>query len=519
MLLPRLVFASLCAAWCACALLPISAKDNMFVDYDGNPFVVVGVDYQPGGSSDYSDSASSDVLSDEDVCLRDAYLLQALGVNTIRVYTVSPWLNHDACMSILNAVGIYLLLDINSPLSGESLQRDDPANSYNSDYLGRVFAIADAFMGYQNLLGFISGNEVFNDATSAAVSPPYIRAVQRDLKNYIKRHATREIPVGYSSSDDSTLRVAGWEYLQCADNATTDSLISRSDFYGLNSYSWCSGQSTFQTSGYSTLQTLFADSAIPLFFSEYGCNAVIPRTFTEVNGGVYISSMLEVFDGGLVYEYAEEDNNYGLVTINSNGSVSLKQDYVNLQEAYANMTYETFISSSYINNVSTPACNSSYIESLDSSFNASFSLPTFPSDAESMMVNGSGNNNVGKWIAINNTQTTYDIYDVNGNLYDNTTITIVSDETIVDSTNTYVSSSASSTVMSSTTAPTSSVAASTTVVATTGATDDNSTMTSASSASSATSTTSTAAAAGVNVNSAGLTLSFGATFLGLFLVL
>lgn len=69
----------------ATALLPVSVKDNMFVDYNGNPFVVVGVDYQPGGSSGYSNSASSDVLSDEDTCLRDAYLLQQLGVNTIRV--------------------------------------------------------------------------------------------------------------------------------------------------------------------------------------------------------------------------------------------------------------------------------------------------------------------------------------------------------------------------------------------------------------------------------------------------
>ncbi|KAK9367935.1 Glucanosyltransferase-domain-containing protein [Lipomyces kononenkoae] len=410
----------------ATALLPITIDGNMFVDSNGDPFVIVGVDYQPGGSSGYSDSASSDVLSDADVCLRDAYLLQKLGVNTIRTYTVSPWLNHDACMSILNAVGIYLILDVNSPLAGESIYRDDPASSYNAEYLKRVFSIVDAFKGYPNLLGFFAGNEVFNDATSASVSPPYIRAVQRDIKNYISLHANRTIPVGYSAADDTTLRLAGWEYLQC-DSDEQSLQVSRSDFYGLNSYQWCSGRDTFQTSGYGALETIFVNSSIPLFFSEFGCNLVQPRTFTEINGGVYIESMLSVFDGGLVYEYSEEDNNYGLVKIASDGSVTLKQDYVNLQSAYANMTYTSFMSKSFIDVDGPSACNATYIESIDPTFNASFSLPPCP--AEDMLTSGSGNNNIGKWIPLNSTQTTYAIYDVNNQEISNTDITVVSNQT------------------------------------------------------------------------------------------
>ncbi|KAK9463126.1 glycolipid-anchored surface protein [Lipomyces oligophaga] len=438
------------------ALLPISVKDNMFINYDGTPFTIVGVDYQPGGSSDYSNSASSDVLSVADVCLRDAYALQQLGVNTIRVYTVSPWLNHDECMSIFNAVGIYVILDVNSPLGGESIQRDDPAASYNEGYLKRVFAILDAFMGYGNVLGFFAGNEVFNDDTSAKVSPPYIRAVQRDIKNYIAKHGSREIPVGYSAADVASLRIAGWEYLQCGSgngtsSNTTDLDKSRSDFYGLNSYSWCSGVSTWQTSGYGTLQSTFANSSIPLFFSEYGCNTDTPRTFDEVSEGLYTQTMMKSFDGGLVYEYSEEDNQYGLVTIDSDGSITYKTDFENLRNQIANLTFSNWYTSNYLDNVTVPKCNRTYIESLDSSFNASLSIPSCP--AQDMLESGSGNNNVGKWVDLNATSTSYTITDADGNTVSNTTIEIVSDQTIPESESS--SSSSSSSVVSSATASTS----------------------------------------------------------------
>ncbi|KAK9480805.1 Glucanosyltransferase-domain-containing protein [Lipomyces japonicus] len=427
-------------AFTANALSPLTVKNNYFVNSSGDPFVLVGVDYQPGGSSGYSNSASSDVLSDEDVCLRDAFVLQQLGVNTIRVYTISPWINHDACMSIFNAVGIYVILDVNSPLAGESIYRDDPADSYNEGYLNRIFGVVDAFKGYQNTLGFFAGNEVINDETSASVSPPYIRAVQRDLKQYIALHANRTIPVGYSAADDTELRLAGFEYLQCGGTDVLDE--SRSDFYGLNSYQWCSGVNNFQTSGYGILETSFAKSAIPLFFSEYGCNTKRPRTFDEVTQGVYTESFLQVFGGGLVYEYSEEDNNYGLVTVKSDESVQYKVDFDNLKTAYLSLNYTSFVTSSFIDNVSVPECSKTSIQSIDSRFNASLTLPECP--APDLLKNGGGNNNVGKWIPLNSTQTTYKVYDSNGDEIEDTAITVVSDQSIYQSGNQQSSSSSSS---------------------------------------------------------------------------
>lgn len=56
--------------------------------------------------------------------------MQILGVNAIRVYNIDPDLNHDECASIFNAAGMYMFLDVNSPLSGESINSALPWTSY-----------------------------------------------------------------------------------------------------------------------------------------------------------------------------------------------------------------------------------------------------------------------------------------------------------------------------------------------------------------------------------------------------
>lgn len=137
--------------------------------------MIVGVDYQPGGQGAYQPTNSQDALTDGRVCLRDAVLMQKLGVNTIRVYNLDPSLDHSMCASIFNAAGIYMILDVNSPLPGESINRLEPWTSYNSDYLNRAFGIIENFMGFSNTLGFFSANEVINDLSTAEHNPQYIR--------------------------------------------------------------------------------------------------------------------------------------------------------------------------------------------------------------------------------------------------------------------------------------------------------------------------------------------------------
>jgi len=177
-----------------------------------------------------------------------------LGVNTIRVYTVDNTANHDTCMSALADAGIYLALDVNSPKY--SINRDKPAASYNPTYLQSVFATIDAFAKYDNTLLFFSGNEVIN-ADNNTNCAPYIKAVTRDMKQYIGSMGYRAIPVGYSAADVESNRYDMAQYMNCG----TDD--QRSDFYAFNDYSWCD-PSSFTTSGWSQKVEQYGNYSIPL---------------------------------------------------------------------------------------------------------------------------------------------------------------------------------------------------------------------------------------------------------------
>jgi hypothetical protein len=107
-------------------------------------------------------------------------------VNTIRVYNIDPDLDHSQCASIFNAAGIYMILDVNSPLPGESINRAEPWTSYNSDYLTRVFGIIENFKNLPNTLGFFAANEVMNDLSTAEYNPMYIRVSTQTVNEFLR---------------------------------------------------------------------------------------------------------------------------------------------------------------------------------------------------------------------------------------------------------------------------------------------------------------------------------------------
>lgn len=66
----------------ALALNPADISGLSFIDSKTKARVqIVGVDYQPGGQAGFDEKTGHDVLSDPDTCLRDAVLLQKLGVS------------------------------------------------------------------------------------------------------------------------------------------------------------------------------------------------------------------------------------------------------------------------------------------------------------------------------------------------------------------------------------------------------------------------------------------------------
>ncbi|KAM0264707.1 hypothetical protein ACHAQJ_000532 [Trichoderma viride] len=392
------------------AVKPLTIEGTDFVDADGNKFFLVGVAYQPGGSAGYDPKAGKDPLSDPDTCLRDAALLQVMGINAIRVYNLDPNLNHDQCASIFNAAGMYMILDVNSPLVGESITSFQPWTSYYEAYSNRTFAIAEAFSNYPNTLLFFSGNEVINDVSTAQFVPPYLRAVTRDLKNYIKKNIKRQIPVGYSAADVRDVLWDTWNYLQCSEEGDEDNM-SRADVFALNSYSWCGPDATYQSSSYDVLTDNFQNTSVPVFFSEYGCNTPMPRYWNETQA-IYGSDMTPVFSGGIVYEYTEEENNYGLVNV-SGSDLQILGDYNRLKAQLAKINWKSVQSQKASGKgPAPPKCTSSLIQ--EKGFDSNFTLPVPPPGVQNLINKGISNKPSGAIVKVSNYNVKLNVVDADG---------------------------------------------------------------------------------------------------------
>lgn len=178
----------------------------------------------------------------------------------------------------------------------------------------------------------------------------------------------------------------------------------------MNSYSWC-GNATFESSTYSDLVTTFSNTTVPVFFSEFGCNEVTPRIFTEVQA-IYGPEMTGVMSGGLVYEYDQGSNDFGLVQVNADGSAQLLQDYVNLQNEYDMLNLVSLQTAPATNTTKTPPdCNADLIT--ESGFSTNFTAPAVPPGAQDLIDNGIANPNTGKIISITQTVVSQTVESVN----------------------------------------------------------------------------------------------------------
>ncbi|KAK0636552.1 Glucanosyltransferase-domain-containing protein [Bombardia bombarda] len=294
----------------AVSLEPITATGNAFFAGDKR-FFVRGVAYQPGGSA-----ADLDPLADPEVCLPDIEKFKDLGLNVVRVYSTDNSKDHKECMDALAEAGIYVALDANNPKY--SINRAKPARSYNADYLQSVFATIDEFIKYPNTMAFFSGNEVIHDLANTTLAAPFVKATTRDMRSYIKARGYRKALVGYSAADVSTNRIQTAHYFNCG---TED---ERSDFFAFNDYSWC--DTDYITAGWDKKVEAFTGYGLPIFLSEYGCTTN-GRTFGEIEA-LMSGDMTPVYSGGLMYEYTNETNGFGILRIegdNKAGEIDLKQ--------------------------------------------------------------------------------------------------------------------------------------------------------------------------------------------------
>ncbi|KAF3104479.1 hypothetical protein TWF569_000084 [Orbilia oligospora] len=355
----------------AAALTPITIRGNAF--YSGNTrFYVRGVDYQPGGASD-----PKDPLADTAICGRDIPAMKELGLNAIRVYIIDSAADHDECMKMLDDAGIYLILDVNTPR--HSITRNDPAISYNEVYLQHVFGTMDVMSKYSNLMAYFAGNEVVNEESNTYAAT-YVKATVRDMKAYQKARNLRAIPIGYSAADVAQNRQFIAEYMNSGPDA------ERVDFHAFNDYSWCGAASSYLISGYDQKVKNYTDYGIPAFLSEFGCNTNPPRQFKEVES-IYHTNMTGVFSGGLVFEWTQEDNNFGLVEVSDDlKTIEPLVDYDNLKEMYEKISNPTGDGGATLTSGEASECPSR----IPGVWDAECSLPAMPRRAEGYLKNGAG---------------------------------------------------------------------------------------------------------------------------------
>ncbi|KXN71184.1 carbohydrate-binding module family 43 protein [Conidiobolus coronatus NRRL 28638] len=304
----------------------------------GEEFIIKGVAYQPGGSG------SEDPIANTAQLANAIPLFTELGINAIRVYETSANLNHDQGMQMLSDAGIYVIFDLSNPNS--SINRNDP--TYDT-----------------NTMAYFAGNEV-NNSVNNTDSNPFVKATVRDMKAHMKAQK-RYIPIGYANNDDSQTLQNIVNYFNCG------SEDDRIDFFGYNIYSWCKPTDTMQTSGYDKKTAMFENYGIPAFFSEYGCNTDPPRQFDDIPY-LYSSPMNNVFSGGLVYEFTEESNNYGLVQANGN-NFTIMPDFTTYKNQLSKLKLSPTNKSSY----TPPSNNGTTCPSEGSDWQASNNLPPTPS--------------------------------------------------------------------------------------------------------------------------------------------
>lgn len=122
---------------------------------------------------------------------------------------------------------------------------------------------------------------------------------------------------------------------------------------------------------------------------------------------------MTVLSGGLVYEWTEEGNQFGLVTANSNGSLNLLPDYNTLLSQYNKLNVTLIESSnSTATSLQPPQCSSGLISA--DGFGNSFDIPAQPQGASDLIKNGVQNPPTGSMVSMTQTTVNLPVYATNG---------------------------------------------------------------------------------------------------------
>lgn len=206
--------------------------------------------------------------------------IEDLGVeiNTIRVYSMDPWVDYSEFLNKAAEMGIYVIVPLTGSIEG-ILDREDPApKCYTKSLYLYGKACIDNYGKYPNVIGGLVSNEVMNSLETWKAAP-CIAAYSRDLRLYASSTLrTRPFPLIYSAQNDGiTPAVTASDSMKLTMDYLTCDEVARIDIFAINVESWCSSLESFQENeddnegSYHVLWRELHNSSIPIVFSEMGC--------------------------------------------------------------------------------------------------------------------------------------------------------------------------------------------------------------------------------------------------------
>jgi hypothetical protein len=271
---------------------------HFFYPTNGSQFFIRGIDYYDSGGAKVRNTVVIDSLAERARCVRDIPYLLRLGINTIYVTSIDLKADHSPCMKLFQDAGIQVLVAINGKNSGLGFWAGNGQKDagWNYQTFEAYLRAIDVFQGYPNVLGFML--MVQDSFIEGAQSLPIFKGTIKAAKEYMSSKKYRKIPIGISSRQTQRSLVA--QYMNCGD------LTSSIDFLALEisiqGKSQCQNSTSRLEDG---LVESYRDYTIPTFFF-YGCPANQTTDFEEVKS-IYNSSTTEVFSGGIVYEWMEDN--------------------------------------------------------------------------------------------------------------------------------------------------------------------------------------------------------------------
>jgi hypothetical protein len=312
------------AAECKRIRGPAEIKGKKFFDStSGNYIAIKGICYYPRpNAGELSLSNSVDFFNDEYRSLWEADVanFQALGVNVVRLYGVSPAANHDAFMCALQNAGIYAIIGLLADCENCGIGPQGPPDCYPTPLKTRGQYVIQTFSRYDNVLAFDAGNEVALYAANRTMelNAPCQKQFLRDMRAYVQSctdsNTMRKVPVGVVTADfDRQLNAI---YYNCRSDPSD--LLENAEWYGINAYLHCDGNavSIEELDGFIELRQNFLDYnlTIPVVVAEFGCR---DRSFPTIDGfeaqrtwlqidALFSESYADVFAGAVAFEYSAE---------------------------------------------------------------------------------------------------------------------------------------------------------------------------------------------------------------------